>query len=109
MAQLIKTAKMSSVRENAYLEANRVSVLTATILQSSEQLMTQLEQLKRLHVLQDFDALNIELDQAVCILEARQDALGEEVLQWTGVVKEAADRQLAKIVDGCREEGGEVV
>lgn len=33
--------------------------------------MTQLEQLKRLHVLQDFDALNIELDQAVCILEAR--------------------------------------
>jgi len=39
----------------------------------------------------------------------RQDALGEEVLQWTGVVKEAADRQLAKIVDGCREEGGEVV
>jgi hypothetical protein len=35
--------------------------------------------------------------------------LGEEVVHWTEIVKEAADRQLAKIVDGSRERGGEVV
>jgi hypothetical protein len=40
-------------------------------LQSSEQLLTQMEQLKRLHVLQDFEALNTELDQDVRALEAR--------------------------------------
>ena len=40
-------------------------------LQSSEQLLTQVEQLKRLHVLQDFEALNTELDQDVRALEAR--------------------------------------
>ena len=40
-------------------------------LQSSEQLLTQVEQLKRLHVLQDFEALNTELDQDVRALDAR--------------------------------------
>ena len=39
----------------------------------------------------------------------RQEALDEEVVHWREIVKEAADRQLAKIVDGSRERGGEVV
>lgn len=37
----------------------------------------------------------------------RRDALGEEVLHWTAIVKEAADRQLAKVIDGRSKEGGE--
>jgi hypothetical protein len=45
--------------------------VSITQLQSSEQLLTQIEQLKRLHVLQDFDTLNTELDRDVISLEAR--------------------------------------
>jgi hypothetical protein len=37
----------------------------------------------------------------------RRDALGEEVLHWTAIAKEAADRQLAKLIDGRSKEGGE--
>jgi hypothetical protein len=93
---------MGSRREEAYLEANRITVLTSTIvrggkiakerdggirnqpilittqhphpptqLQSSEQLLTQAEQLKRIHVLQDMEALNAEVDADTRALEAR--------------------------------------
>ena len=37
----------------------------------------------------------------------RREALGEEVMRWTAIVKEAANRQLAKIVDGSKEGGEE--
>jgi hypothetical protein len=40
-------------------------------LQSSEQLLTQAEQLKRIHVLQDMEALNAEVDADTRSLEAR--------------------------------------
>lgn len=40
-------------------------------LQSSEQLLMQAEQLKRIHVLQDMGALNAEVDADTRALEAR--------------------------------------
>ncbi len=40
-------------------------------LQSSEQLLTQAEQLKRIHVLQDMEALNAEVDADTRALETR--------------------------------------
>ena len=40
----------------------------------------------------------------------RREALGSEVVRWTAIVKEAADRQLASVVDGKKDmkekEGG---
>jgi hypothetical protein len=36
----------------------------------------------------------------------RREALGEEVMRWTAIVKEAADRQLVKVVDSSSKEGG---
>ncbi|TFJ81037.1 hypothetical protein NSK_007680 [Nannochloropsis salina CCMP1776] len=100
MGKLIKTAKMGSTREDAHMDANRVTILTGTILQSSEQLLTQIEQLKRLHVLQDFDTLNTELDRDVISLEARIEALDAETQHWKAVVQSTANRKLASAVDG---------
>lgn len=40
-------------------------------LQSSEQLLMQAEQLKRIHVLQDMEAINAEVDADTRVLEAR--------------------------------------
>ena len=36
----------------------------------------------------------------------RREVLGEEVVRWTAMVKEAADRQLAKVVDESARKGG---
>lgn len=99
--------QMGSRREEAYLEANRITVLTSSLvrvlwkertcvyglidwcmravltptyktaqptnqqLQSSEQLLMQAEQLKRIHVLQDMAAINAEVDADTRALEAR--------------------------------------
>jgi len=37
----------------------------------------------------------------------RREALREEVVRWTAIVKEAANRHLAKVVDGSKEGGEE--
>jgi len=37
----------------------------------------------------------------------RREALCEEVVHWTAIVKQAANRQLAKVVDGSKEGGEE--